>query len=162
MTKQTKATFKLLEGVAIISKAITSLQTRGKKYESDLHQTAVSCLNHAGKHGDITLANRLIEAIPTLTRKNALKDWFLAFGKFKWDAETKKLAYDKTKATLLEEAIDMPFWSFKSEPEYKPFDFNAAIQAVLAKAKKAKEKGETLPDDKIEALSKLVEVSVDF
>lgn len=158
MTKK-QATFKLLEGVAIISKAIVSLQTRGKKYESDLHIAAVSCLNHAGKHGDITLANRLLEAIPTLTRKNALKDWFIAFGKFKWDTETKALAFDKTKATLLEEAIDMPFWTFKSEPEYKPFDFNAAIHAILHKAEKAKQKGETLPDDKLEALAKLIEVT---
>lgn len=164
MTTKKQPAFKMLEGVAIINKAITSLQTRGKKYEADLHQAAVSCLNHAGKHGDITLAIRLIEAVPSLTRSNALKQWFIAMGRFKWDDEGKTLAYDKSKATLLDEALANPFWTFKANEggAFKPFDFNEAVNRILAQAKKAHEKGQEVPTDKLEALAKLIQAPVDF
>lgn len=153
-TKATK--FIIIEGKTNIDKLIASLQARGKKYEQELHQCAVSCLNHAGLHGDITLAQKLLSAIPSGMRKNALRDWFIAMGKFTWNSETKTLDFDKQKATLLEEAIVTPFWTFKPEAEYVPFDLTKAINALLAKAKKAQEKGEVVPTDKLEAIAKII------
>lgn len=156
ITKATKPAFSLIEGKTQIEKVIASLQSRGKKYEQELHQCAVSCLNHAGLHGDITLARKLLAAIPAGMRKNALRDWFIAMGKFTWNAETKTLDFDKQKATLLEEAIVTPFWTFKPETDYVPFDLTKALNVLLARAKKAQEKGEIVPMDKLDAIAKII------
>lgn len=154
MTKKTA--FKMIEGAKAIDTAIKSIATRGKTLERDIHVAAVSSLNHAELHGDITLAQKLVDAVPTMARKNALRDWFLAHGKFSYDVENKTLTFNKKGVTLLQEAIDTPFWEFKPEPEYKPFDINAAVQQLVARAEKAVEKGEKVPTDKLEALRKLV------
>lgn len=158
-TKKTTA-FKAIEGATAIAKAITSISTRGKSLDKDVHIAAVSCLIHADKHGDVTLATKLVAALPNSSRKNALRDWFLAFGKFTWDTENKQFAYNKAATTLTNEAIAMPFWEFKPEPEYKPFDINAAIQQVISRATKAQEKGETVPKETLAKLQTLVQVEV--
>lgn len=152
----TKQTFKMLEGAKAIDTAIKSISTRGKTLERDIHVAAVSSLNHAELHGDITLAQKLVDAVPTMARKNALRDWFLAHGKFSYDVENKTLTFNKKGVTLLQEAIDTPFWAFKPEPEYTPFDINAAVAHLLKRAEKAVEKGEKVPTQKLEALRKLV------
>lgn len=156
MTKQKAMT--LIEGATAIDAAIKSIQTRGKSMDRDIHIAACSILNHVEKHGDYTKAIKLVNAMGQSARKNALKDWFLAFGKLSWNAETKDFTFNKNAVTMLSEAIAMPFWDFKPEPEYKPFDFNASVQAILSKATKAVERGDIVPQDKIEALRKLVEV----
>ena len=150
-----KIEIKLLDGSTAINTAIDSIKTRGKSLEKDIHVAAVSCLVHADKHGDITLAEKLVQAVPSLARKNALRDWFIAHGKFNYDAKSKSFTYDKTSETLVEEATVTPFWEFKPEVEYKPFDLDAAVQTVLKRAVKAMERGDELPQDKLEALRKI-------
>lgn len=159
MTKQkeTKAkAFVMYDGAKAIDTAIKSVATRGKKIDADIHKIAVSCLVHADKHGDVTLAQKLVQAMPKSGRANALKDWFLAFGKFTYDSTSKSLAYDKKAVTLTEEAISMPFWEFKPEPEYVPFDINARIARLVKDAEKASAKGEKVPAETLKALSALV------
>lgn len=140
-------TFKLVEGAANITKLIVSVTTRGKKLENDLHVAAVSTLHHAGQHGDITLANRLLEGLPASTRKNALREWYLSFGKFKWNEEEKALAYDKTKQSMLDEAIATPFWEFKPEAAFKPVDVAGALLSFLNRCDSAEAKGQQFSDD---------------
>lgn len=160
MTKQTKTVkepaFKLLDGAKAIDTAIKSIQTRGKSLEKDIHVAAVSVLVHADKHGDITLAQKLVDAVPTMARKNALRDWLLAHGKFSYDAQNKTLTYNKGAVTLVEEAIAMPFWEFKPEAEYVAFDINAAIAQLVKRAESAIAKGEVVPTAKLEQIRKLV------
>ena len=151
----TKATFKIIESAKAIDTAIKSIATRGKSLERDIHVAAVSCLVHADKHGDVTLAQKLVEAVPSLARKNALRDWFMAHGKFGYSMEEKAFTYDKKATTHTEAAIETPFWLFKPEAEYKPLDLQAAILQLVKRVDAAVEKGEKLPADKVEALRKL-------
>lgn len=150
-----KPAFKIIEGAKAIDTAIKSIATRGKSLERDIHVAAVSCLMHADQHGDVTLAQKLVDAVPQLARKNALRDWFLAHGKFSYDMEGKVLTYNKKGVTLQEDAINTPFWEFKPEPEYKPFDMQAAVLQLVARAEKAIEKGEKVPTDKLTKLREL-------
>ncbi len=151
-------TIKLLEGAPAIGKAIASIATRGKRFEQDVHLAACSVLAHVEKCGDITLANLLIGAVPTLARKNALRDWFINFGRMEYDAKNKTMTYNHKKVTLQDDANATPFWKFKPEAEYVPFDLNAAIQAVLKRAQKAARHGDKVDTDKLTALSKLVAI----
>lgn len=150
-----KPVMKLIEGTKAIDTAIKSIASRGKTLERDIHVAAVSTLNHAELHGDVTLAQRLVEAVPSLARKNALRDWFLAFGKFSYDEKNKTLAYNKAGVTLLDEAIATPFWDFKPEAPYVPFDMNAAIQKLIQRAEKAVSNGDNVPSETLDALRKL-------
>lgn len=153
-------TFKLVEGAANIQKLIVSVTTRGKKLENDLHVAAVSTLHHAGQHGDITLANRLLEGLPASTRKNALREWYLSFGKFKWNEEEKALAYDKTKQSLLDDAIATPFWEFKPEPAFKPLDIAGSLMSFLNRVDSATAKGQELSAEELAVVKAVREMVV--
>jgi hypothetical protein len=154
-TEKKAPAFKYIEGAKAIDTAIKSIATRGKSLERDIHVAAVSCLMHADMHGDVTLAQKLVEAVPSLTRKNALRDWFQAHGKFGYDVQGKTLTFDKKGNTLLDAAIATPFWEFKQETAYNGFNIEAAVLQLVKRAEKAIEKGEKVPAAKLEALRKL-------
>lgn len=156
MTKTSTPAFKLLGSSAEITKAIVSIQKRGQSLQRDIHVAACSILAHIEAHGDITLATRLLNAVPDMARKNHLTDWLIAFGKLTWDAEAKALAYDSDKVSMLAEAQATPFWEFKKEPAYQPFDFDKLVKAVLKRAETARKKGEQLDETKIKALRDLL------
>lgn len=153
---------KMIEGTTkaatetLVGKAIASIQARGKLLQRDIHVAAVSCLKHVELHGDVTLVNRLIDAVPDMTRKNVLRDWFCAFGKLTADEKAKTLVYNRDAVTMLAEATSTPFWSFKPEPAWVPFNFDKMIKAVIAKADKAKAKGEAA-DPRVEKLRALID-----
>ncbi len=150
---------KLVTGKENIMKAIKEISVTGKTLEVLIHNTACSVLAHIEKHREVSLANQLVEAIPNLARKNALRDWFVSFGQLVFDEETKLLTFKKTKKTNQAEANQNPFWLFKPEAEYKPFDLNAAITNLVSIAKARQEKGnkkDNIPNDKLVALSKIV------
>ena len=156
---------------AQIARAIASIASRGKKLDADIQTTGLSVLNHVHEHGDSTLADRLINALPKGSRKLALTEWLLAFGKLRVlsksnpdDAARIKagaiFAYDKTKSTDLESANAKPWFEFK--PEASPltaFDAQAAVQSVLTKLSKAQANGLSIENraHAIEAAKKLLE-----
>lgn len=151
-TTPTKARFVLIEGEAKILAAIGSIGKASKKLDAMIHQAAVSCLKHIDLHHNITVMSKLVDALPASARKNALKDWALAMGKLGWDEVNDCFTYDKSKPTMLEEAIITPFWKLKPEEKYVPFDLNKKIDAILSSAAAARKKGEALPEDKLALL----------
>lgn len=132
-----------------INKAIVSIAQRGKKLDADIQAAGMSILNHIELHGDYTLADSLVNALPKGSRKLALVEWLLAFGKVRLldkdnPADIARVAaggffaFDKTKATNLLEASKKPWFDFKPEaPILTAFDAQAAVQGVLAKFTKA-------------------------
>lgn len=161
MTKT--STLALYANAAEITKAIASIQKRGVSLQNDIHRAALSCLVHTEKHGDITLANRLIDALPGMARKNALADWFVAFGKFlpAEDDKNGMLVFGADKVSMISEATATPFWEFKPEPKWVPFDFDKAVTAILKKAEAARKKGEEVPEDRITKLRELLTVDAE-
>lgn len=107
---------------SVVDKLIASIKGRGAKLDHDIHSAAMACLFHADKHGDITLMNRLLLAMPKSTRRNALAQWAVKFGKFKPSEDTAAqatapLAFDKSNSTDFDGAQAMPFWDFKNVKE---------------------------------------------
>lgn len=146
---------KLLTGAEAINTLIQSIAKRGKAMDKDIHIAAVSSLVHADKHGDITLANKLIDALPSSSRKNALRDWYIAFGKFRYNDEAKKLGYNGDAVTQTDTAIATPFWEFKPEAEYVPFNAEQFLDQAMKRVSKAMEKGDAVPTGMLEGLNKL-------
>ena len=148
---------KLLTGSAAITTAINSIAKRGKLFERDLHSVAVSTLDHAIKHGDITLANKLITAMGKSQRVNALRDWFINFGPFAYDATNKSMVHVKgSNKTDIKAAMAMPFWEFKQEAAYVPFNLETAVLTLLKRIDTAQSKGETVDAKAVATLQSLV------
>lgn len=105
-----------------VDKMIVSIKGRGAKLDNDIHSTAMACMFHADTHGDVTLMCRLLLALPKSTRRNALAQWAVKFGKFtpNEDVNTMKerpLDFDKSAKTDFDGAQAMPFWDFKNVKE---------------------------------------------
>lgn len=132
---------------AQIDKAIKSIATRGANLDKDIHAAAVSTLAHIEAHGDVILANRLMQAMPKSGRRAALQTWMLAFGRLVLndDKATKKempLKYSKAAVSNVLKAQETPFWEFTKEVTVKAWvyaDWLKTVQATLTKA--AQEQG---------------------
>lgn len=142
---------KILTIAADITKAIKSIQTRGGKLDADIHAAGVAVLKHANAHGDTTLADALVNAMPKGSRKLALVEWMLAFGTMRvLDNATEKEAiqagrhFAQTKDKVYNEAdaIATPWTDYRKEPAVSlAFDAQAAVQALIARLNKAQKAG---------------------
>lgn len=146
------------ETTGLIDKAISSIKSRGKKLDNDIHVAACSCINHIELHGDVTLLNRLIEAMPKGSRVNALRDFVGSFAKVDYNEETKAFDYNKKKVTLLQEAMEISWVEFKPEQPYKPMDFTEEISKILRKAfdRVGSDKGDKVNAKKLREVAKVV------
>lgn len=137
---------KLIEGVQGIDKAIAGLKSAGAKMDAQIHIVASSVLNHCSLHNDVTVVNRLVnelvEAMPKSSRINALKAWIEEFGNVRYDNEDKMFKFSKGKVADIVKAVATPFWEFKPETEYKAFNLQAQIDALVAKAQRQASKSD--------------------
>lgn len=91
---------------AVIIKRIGSIAKAAQKVTDAVQETAVQCVIHAVRHGDVTLADRLIDAIGKGMRKNSLRAWFERNGPMYLPKGKTELAYDKQRAASLGEKTD--------------------------------------------------------
>lgn len=147
---------KLYTTVSEMQKAIESIERRGKLLDQDIQRAGVSVLAHAAEHGDTTLLDKLVHAMPKGARKSAFCEWALAFGNVRMLDRTNELdklrieqghlfAKDKTKEFRLDEAIANNWWDFKPEPDLlTTFDAAKLVAALVKKASKAVKDGATI------------------
>jgi len=156
-----KLTIKIIKGatkeesVTLVNTAIKSIQTRGNKLDSDIHIAGCSCLYHIEQHGDVTLLNRLVEAMPKGSRVNALREWAECYGKVKYNNESKCFDYSKKSVTLLDEAIEKSLVEFKPDPVYKTMNFQDELSKLIAKAygRADTDKGDTIDFDTVKRVA---------
>jgi hypothetical protein len=126
---------KLIEGESGINKLLASIKSRGATLQKDIHVAACSVLAHVGKHGDVRLVSRLLESCPDMTRKNAIKAWFEAFGPVSF-AEKGEVKHNPATKLQLATAMGKPFWVFKPEEAYVPMDVTKAFDSFIKKLEK--------------------------
>ncbi len=141
----------LISGASGIEKAIASIKNRGAKLDGDIQLAGLSVLAHIDKYHDTTLADRLFNAMPKGSRRLALAEWLLAFGRMralagKADAEAIKAGrvfqYEHGKSTDMQGATDTPWHEFRKEKAVsEAFDAQAAVKALLARLGNAQKKG---------------------
>ena len=144
---------KLITSKEAIVKAIASISGRGAKLDKDIWVAAVSAMAHHNEHGDVTIINDLVSAMPKGARVNALRDYILAHGKVQFNNEVKAFVHDKDGSFDLEGALAVSWVEFKPEPEYKPLD---ALKLVTALAKRIAaadaDKGDVCSDEQAAAI----------
>lgn len=154
MTTKAQPAMKLVTGAAAIATAIESIANRGKKLDRDIHIAAVSCIKHHADHGDITLMNRLIAAMPKGSRVNALRDWVQVFSGMTYDEGSKAFVHEKDKPVDLDGAIATTWTDFAQEKAYVPFDAQKAIAQLVNKLKSADaKKGDKVTPEQAAAIT---------
>lgn len=153
---------KLHTSTEAINKAIASIKNRGTKLDSDIHVAGCSVLSHMAEHGDSTMADKLVQAMPAGSRKLALVEWMLAFGQVRvLDAKNDKAAITEGRVFALDrsrkhdaEGAEKTSWTeFRKDASVADaFDAGAAVKSVVARLKKATE-GKLEIKDKAEALA---------
>ena len=102
---------------------------------------SVQALMHLEAHKDVATLNRFIVGMPKGYKRNAMAEWFLAFGCVrvntdKGTAQLSPLSYDKTKQCLIEDAMAKPWHEFQpSKPIDTVFDLQRAVHMLLQRAK---------------------------
>ena len=132
-------------GKADIEYAIQIIKAKGEQFDLAVQEVQLSVLHHADLHGDITLFEGLFNALPKGSRRNALAEHAVKYGKIliNMDADPKKrkakpFLYDKSKTTDLVGAQAEPWFEMSPEkPVDMAFDFQAQLLALLKKADKA-------------------------
>lgn len=130
----TAPAIKLLVGVKAIEDALMSIHRRGQTLQQDIHVAACSVLQHLGQHSDIRMVAKLFNAMPEASRKNAMRDWFAAFGPVTFDGDTP--VFVPGGKVKLGDAMANPFWKFSPEKPYQAIDVAALIASTIKKLEK--------------------------
>lgn len=147
--KKTEITTVLLIGKESILDAVGNIQVKGKELDQLIQVTGMSVLNHIQLHGDITLFEALWAAMPKGSRKKALGDWAVKYGKVVMHLDEKgkivadkPFLFNKLGNTDLLGAEAEPWFNCAPEKlEDTELDFTKLLGMLLAKADKAAQKG---------------------
>lgn len=134
--------------------AIKSIEGRGAKLDNDIALTGLSVLAHIDVNKEVSLFQKLFNAMPKGARRNALVAWALAHGKIavNMDKATSKdipFVYDGAKATKLEEATKQPWFEFRKEAAPREaFSLEATIQQLHELLKRQVKAGKVDANDR--------------
>lgn len=145
----------ITDSKAIDSK-IKSIAKRGASLDEDIQVAGMSVLAHIEKCGDVTLADKLMNAMPKSGRKLALAEWLLAYGKLetiKADSKDNKAAiaagrvfkFAKDKATDISGADEKAWYEFRKEAKVsEAFDVQAQVKSLISRIQAATAAGKEL------------------
>lgn len=126
-----------------VTEVIARIGSAAKTLQADIHQAAVSTLDHCREHGDYRGALALVNALPNGQRVLALVEWFqhfstskLMFKKSKDGAGfTAELSKDRADTDFMVElAMATDYGSFTKEVAPKTMDVVALIKSLESKA----------------------------
>lgn len=160
--KQVKSAVKpirLITDSKLLTKAIASLASRGKKYDSDLHLALCSALYHQFKYRSTAHTVTILAALPNTARKAAAKLWLDDFGCL-MTKENGNLGIDEAKHSKgFNEAtvIATPFWEYSKETAPTAIVAMDLVNNLIKKLSKAKGEG-LLDADSLTVLERLAQV----
>lgn len=129
-----------------ILKNIGAIGRAAKALTGKVQETAVACAIHAVRHGDVTLADQLVEALGKGMRRASLRAWFerngpfiLPKGKttFAFDSDRAKELRKQSDEDLTESLMALPWEEAKpEEPVVSVFDVEQAFDKFLKRLEK--------------------------
>lgn len=141
-----------VSGKDAIVKIIGSIGRASAKLTKDIQLAAVSCVFHALEHGDVTLADSLVDAAGKGLRRDSLRAWFEKNGAMVVSTQTKKFVLDKAKrdtlkaidkAELAETLTSLPWDDAKREaPVVSVVDVSEAFDKFMQRLTKLSKEGE--------------------
>lgn len=140
---------------AQIRKSIKSINTARTKLVDMIQSAALGVIYHSHKHGDVTLASDLCNAVGKGMKHEALRLYLSQFGAMNPNndkdkkatapmvyAKSKRVGDDELEAHMVKAAAH--FWyDYKTEKPAEEFSFAADLHRLLAKLEKAVDNGYT-------------------
>jgi len=121
----------LYQTAADIDRACIAFFKSGQKLQTEAHRLACSVLAHVGEHGDIRVVAKFLASFPEMSRVNAVRSWFEAFGPITFQGNNP--SYVKGGKTKLGDALATPFYKFAPEADYKPVNAPAELEKLIKK-----------------------------
>jgi vesicle coat complex subunit len=118
-----------------INKTIKAIAASAGKLQDKIHACAMECLEHAEAHGDATLIDNLIKALPNGQRVTTLREWVQEFTPVRWNKDG-EVALISKKSKLyegfkLDQAKDLPYYAWAgAEKSTKPLTLEALMNLV--------------------------------
>lgn len=147
-----------------LNKAIDGVVADSKTLQDKIQNVAFGILCHAVKHGDYTMATRLINELADGVRKVALVEYFVLAG-LKINEEGDGFSYwagadfIKNKAEELKTTM---WWTLKPANPYKGFDLKAELARLLKKAENEAKKAEKFKQAGDADSAELVKIDVEM
>lgn len=94
-----------MDKTAIVKK-ISNIAKAAQRVTEAVQEVAVACAVHAVRHGDTTLADRLVEAIGKGMRRNSLRAWFEVNSPMYLPKGKTEFAFDQKRAAEMRELSD--------------------------------------------------------
>jgi hypothetical protein len=146
---------------AQIEAGIKSIGKRSKSLREDVHKVAVSVLVQWHKTGDVRQPIKFVNSLVKdgeAYYAQALHDWFIAFGEFKYEGGEFKPGKTKIDMDTVKAAKAQPFWDFSPPKAIKPLDLPAKIAALIRQAeKRVEDENKRADGDDVEKLKRQVE-----
>lgn len=107
-------------------------------------------INGAG-NGDVSAANYFFSLLTSTSgvRKDAIGNWLMAYAGCSWNADKKRFGRKKDFVFDEQMATENPWYKFTKQAEFKPFDLDRALKAILKKAHAALEDTDHVGEHKV-------------
>lgn len=134
-----------------IDAAIIAIGHSASAVQNDVQQVGLAVMQHIDKHGEVSLAVKLVQALPEGQRRDSLVQWFLLFSKAalnkdKSSKAERPLVFDKEKETDLEGATGTPWFKAKkaANPYTEALDVQKEVKRLLKRIGDASAQGRSI------------------
>jgi hypothetical protein len=136
------AKFALLSS-AELNKKIAGIGKASAKLTRDIQVAAVNAIGYSIEYGDITIGQRLFDALGSSMRRQALVSYFEKNGQFCWSSSEKKFVFFKVEGIKFNPDLlmTMPWDEAKKEAIVSEIDVEDMVKKMIKKIENSIEKG---------------------
>jgi len=131
-----------LQSTQDLNKKIASIGRAGERLRKDIQSVAVQAIGYSIEHGDVTIGQRLFDALGTSMRRQALVTYFEKYGQFCWSSVEKKFVFFKVEGIKFDEKMLMatPWNEAKKENIVSELDVADLVAKLIKKVESGIEK----------------------
>jgi hypothetical protein len=131
-----------LQSTQDLNKKIASIGRAGERLRKDIQSVAVQAIGYSIEHGDVTIGQRLYDALGTSMRRQALVTFFEKNGQFCWSSVEKKFVFFKVEGIKFDEKMLMatPWNEAKKETIVSELDVADLVARLIKKVEAGIEK----------------------
>lgn len=126
-----------------LTKKIAGIGKASAKLTRDIQVAAVNAIGYSIEYGDITIGQRLFEALGSSMRRQALVSYFEKHGQFCWSATEKKFVFFKVEGIKFNPDLLMtlPWDEAKKENIVSEIDVEDMVRKMIRRIESSIEKG---------------------
>lgn len=122
-----------------LNKRIATVGKRVSLLTKEVQVLAVNAVGYSILHGDITIGQRLYEALGTAMRRQSLVSFFEKHGQFVWSSSEKKFVFNKREGIQFDPdmLMGMPWDEAKAEKIVSDIDVEDMVKRMIKRIENA-------------------------